>query len=184
MFNKATNIASKTLRASLKELDAKEARADDDYAKIKKNIADERRELHKAIELIESYYVANGEKPKETRGRKAEEFDPYNYPYQGTFFNKLLFAIYSSKRFLHAREIADFIIRKEASYNTPDFIALVGRRLWKLQDAKKIVQYRAGSSLRNIVYGMPEWLDENKKIKKGYEPEQAKSMFDGIEDLL
>lgn len=173
MANKEQNIAALTLKAKIKDLDALEERIDDAYAKDKKIIADQKRQLNKALELINVNERDIEDKPRETRGRKAEAFDPHNYPYEGTFFNKLLFAIYNSRRFVHVREIADFIIRKEAAFDTPGFIDLVGRRVWKLKHNGKIVQYKEGTSLRNIVYGMPDWLDTNGKIKRGYENEDA-----------
>ena len=82
--------------------------------------------------------------------------------------NKILFSINDLKRFLHVREIAEYIIEREPTIKAQGFTDLIGRHIYKYKTDGLVVPYKVGTSHRNTFYGLPAWLDEFGKPKEGF----------------
>lgn len=171
-MSSTNNIVITTLIAKIRELEAEDIRLDQDYSKNKRRIKGDIETIKNSL-LLHKSSLANvkvgevgiaGNKP----GRKAEAFDPLNYPYTGSYKNKMLFAINDLKRFLHLREIADYIIDREPTNNRQVLINNLGRHAYKYKQDKVISSIKIGSSHRNTFYGLPDWVDDFGNAKEGY----------------
>ncbi len=168
MATTSINYASEILKANLREIDDEDKRIDEDYTARKRKTADRRRQIHKALELLNDNNKEIVTTIPEKRGRKAQPFNPTQYPYDGSFRNKILFAIHDAGRFIHVREIAATLIAKEASLDTNDLVEVIGRSMWKIKTSGAVIQFQAGTSLRNTFYGLPTWVNSDGSIKMPY----------------
>lgn len=91
------------------------------------------------------------------------------YDKNATFAQKLIFAISSANRFLHNREIADIMFNYDQSVEVDTLVERLSARASRHKKDGLIVNYLVGGNVRNTVYGLPDWLDENREIKEGYE---------------
>ena len=72
-------------------------------------------------------------------------------------------------RFLHIREMSEMAHECEHNIGVAVFTRKFSSALANLKRQGKVVSYQHDKSLRNVFWGSPTWLDENKKIKRGYE---------------
>lgn len=165
------NIVLNTLLSKIRDLEAEDLKVDQEYSKNKRRIKADIEQLKYAVmqhrkdmPLLQKVGQSMLNRP----GRKAQEFDPLNYPYTGSVKNKMLFAINDMKRFLHVREIADYIIDREPTNDRQALIDNLGRHIYKYKKDGVISAIKIGSSHRNTFYGLPAWVDEFGKPKEGY----------------
>jgi hypothetical protein len=91
------------------------------------------------------------------------------YPIKAVLQTKYLYTLRMHKRFMHNREVAEFMIKNEPGLSIQDVLDRLGKFVGKWKKRRVIVVFEALNSRRNAFYGLPEWMDANGQIRKGYE---------------
>jgi hypothetical protein len=81
---------------------------------------------------------------------------------------KFLLVLKENQRFMKIREMAKFI-EAHVGGTEDNWTIKLSRTTGKLKKMNKIVSYKVGSSNTNVFWGSPNWLDNERKIKSGYE---------------
>jgi len=90
------------------------------------------------------------------------------YPFGGSLRDKLLYILHEQKRFLHSREIAEYIVANEPEEDVEKVLELISKQVARYK-RNNIITSVTDETGRHTFYGLPEWLDENKKPVRGYE---------------
>lgn len=91
------------------------------------------------------------------------------YNPKASWVDKVWFFIEKEKRFVHSREIREFILTKEPNQDQKELLRRVSGALARLKKEKTIVSHKAGKTNLSFVWGVPQWLDEHGEIKGDYE---------------
>lgn len=164
------NIA---VRDAAKPFDNKIAELRAAIAKLQNNDIDSENSIAEHLTLTYKY-------PTAKRGRKPKFINSLIYPTKGTILSKLLYVIREAGRFVTIREIASSVKVYEPNINEDVIKERFGKHIDKFKRARKIVSYRIGSR-RNVLYGLPEWMKDDKVIPgREHNPE---ALIDPVEDF-
>jgi len=129
-------------------------------------------ELEKQIESIDNTIRLFGSDPGVV-SQEIIQTDPIHldgYDPSWSWKNKIIHILKVNNRFLHIREIVDYIFKYEdLGEPAQEIIASFRQSLSALRAENIIVRYSINNQLRFSFWGSPAWLDENGQIKKGYE---------------
>lgn len=127
-----------------------------------------KKRTHKAKDILKE---ARKIVAKTKRGRAKQNKALTSFDKTATFRQKIVFVIKSLNRFVHSREIAESLHQYDSSITVEKYIEKLSAIASRFKEDGSIVSYLVGTqgSTRNIFYGLPGWLDENNKIKIGYE---------------
>jgi len=126
-------------------------------------------------EQIESYkqqllrQANNPINPKQTSFTGHASPNGIYYDTKASWVDKVWFFINQEKRFVHSREIQEFLFTKEPNQDQKELQRRVGGALARLKKEKAVVNHKVGKTNLGFVWGTPYWLDSLDQIKKGYE---------------
>lgn len=138
-------------------------------SEIIRKLQEKKAVLAKQIEAIDStIQLFNSEINQESNQPTIAHIDGYDPSW--TWKNKIIHILKVNNRFLHIREIVDFIFKYEELDEAPqEIVASFRQSLSSLRADNIIVRFSVNNQLRFSFWGSPNWLDENGQIKKGYE---------------
>lgn len=90
------------------------------------------------------------------------------YNKHASYSDKFLYAIRESNRFLHPREIAEFVISREKG----DFKQVLDKltdNTYQIRKKGIVAKFKASTLTNDTFWGLPEWLGEDGNIKEGHE---------------
>jgi len=136
---------------------------------IIRKLQEKKAALEKQIEAIDSTIkLFSTEVVPEISQPVVTHFDGYDPSW--SWKNKIIHILKVNNRFLHIREIVDYIFKYEdLEEPAHEIIASFRQSLSALRADNIIVRYSINNQLRFSFWGSPNWLDENGQIKKGYE---------------
>lgn len=102
------------------------------------------------------------------RGRKPKVINSYGYPNTGSVLQKFLYVLNEIGHFASIREIAAYIRSHEPTLLEDDIKEKFTKHTYKYRN-KGIIHSYTVVTKRNTVYGFPEWLDKEGKVKEGRE---------------
>lgn len=91
---------------------------------------------------------------------------PKGYDINDSLVKKLFFILNEKQRFLHNREIAEYINNLEPDNSIEDIISKLSPILSRFKNENELVNVRDGLSNIYVYWGSPKWLDESGKIKE------------------
>ena len=144
-----------------------------------KQAASQISDLRTAVNLLQTglKQLSNAQQPlidrAETAYSKAPSIaekhtNPDAYPINGTLRDKVLYILHEQSRFLHSREIAEYIIAYEPEKNVEKVLELISKQVARYKKNKVITSVMDDTGRHNY-YGLPEWLDDRKRPVRGYE---------------
>lgn len=105
----------------------------------------------------------------QTSSVKTEEKTNFDaYPFDGTLRDKIVYILHQQKRFLHSREIAEYIAAHEPEVEVEKILELISKQVARYK-RHGVITSIAEETGRYMFYGLPEWLDEDKQPVRGYE---------------
>lgn len=143
----------------------------DDIIKKMRQYEVEAKEIHRAIQVLKGVTPTAGFETNGSYARKTELFNPGGaiYPKNGSWWDKVVYILNEKQRFLHNREIAEYIVHKENRPDLEDVVASLSVHISRYKKEGRLEFYRVGSSNRNNFYGFRQWLNEDGTIKQGHE---------------
>ena len=111
-------------------------------------------------------------KPVAKRGRQPRSVIPLFevYPLEGSIIERLVHILRESGKFLSMAQVAERVKQYQPEENEVLLKEKFGKHTVKYKAAGHIVTI---GTRRSILYGLPEWLDENKKPLDEYMPKSA-----------
>lgn len=88
--------------------------------------------------------------------------------FKGNLTQTLYETILSKKRFVHNRDLVDTLSRKFPKADKAEFGKKISVLLASLKKQGRLVTYQDGGYRKNMYWGVPEWMNEN-KIARGRE---------------
>lgn len=83
---------------------------------------------------------------------------------------KIAYFLKKEQRFLHFREIAEFIVNADGLDIDPaKYASKISSGSQTLKKKGLIVKYQVGTQNRNCFWGIPSWLNADGEIKNGHE---------------
>ncbi len=82
--------------------------------------------------------------------------------------NKVKFVIKDHDKFVHNRQIAEELHRREPQISEDEWAKKISAALSSLRQKGQLVNFSVNGYNRNTFWGSPKWLDSNKEIKKEY----------------
>jgi len=83
--------------------------------------------------------------------------------------NKFLYLLKRYNRFIHFREAAEILVDIDGEGDAKELTGKLSSGTISLKQNGIIVKYQASKSNQDTFWGSPKWLDENGKIKSGFE---------------
>lgn len=127
--------------------------------------------LDVAIASLESIFGNTYNVPKVVRN----EDGLGRYDKKWGYTQKVLYVLKEQQRFLHFRQIAKIILEldevKVDKASITELAKTLSTSCQNIKKSKMIVRYQSNESKSNqsFYWGSPKWIDENGKIKEGYE---------------
>jgi hypothetical protein len=105
---------------------------------------------------------------------------PEGYNASDTLRQKVAFVIKREGRFLHVREISNYIHQLEPKFSIPDIMQKLTPTISNLRNAGKLVKLQIGSSNQNCFWGSPNWLNADKTAKAERKPKEQEVRKDDV----
>lgn len=175
----ASHIAIITLHSRAKELEEQKKSMEAERQKLNRQIMETASQIKDLYFAINSLQSGNAP-PSKAVHPQIKRTDPDNkaplfmathnaeaYPFKGSLTDKVLYILHQQKRFLHSREIAEYIVVNEPDKEVERVLELISKQVARYKRNNMITSVTDNSG-RHTFYGLPEWLDANKQPLRGY----------------
>lgn len=148
---------------------------------LKADLANRIEAIEKTILELKTFSVYQESETSESRGKSANSGAGYNR--KSSLRKKVAFIFSQENRFLHARQIAEYLHEHEPKISITDFRNQLSPALGFLRRNKVIDNVKVGKSNVNIFWGSVKWLDKDGNILEGhgYDKNQVKEF--GSEEI-